>query len=137
MHMFHRLSIVLSLVFCLVGGLSEAWGYPDKPITLIIPVGAGGSHDLTARALASVAVDYLGQPIIVTLKPGGGGAIGSDFVSKSAPDGYTLMMGYPGQTAFSRPSKEDRRVLPVWRQSAESTIARRHCGPDRYTVQNL
>src|SRR4030042_1587914 len=71
----------------------EAQEFPAKPVMLVIPFGAGGSHDLTARAVTSVAADYLGQPMLVQLKPGGGGAIASDFVSKAAPDGYTLLFG--------------------------------------------
>jgi tripartite-type tricarboxylate transporter receptor subunit TctC len=74
----------------------QAQTFPTKPITLIIPVGAGGSHDLTARALSSVAMEYLGQPLVIQLKPGGGGAIGTDFVAKAAPDGHTLLFGGPG-----------------------------------------
>jgi tripartite-type tricarboxylate transporter receptor subunit TctC len=69
--------------------------FPTKPITLIIPTAAGGSHDLTARAVTSVAEKYLGQPMIVELKPGGGGAIGTEQVFQAAPDGYTLLMGGP------------------------------------------
>lgn len=75
---------------------AEAQDFPTKPVTLVIPFGAGGSHDLTARAVTSVAADYLGQPMIVQLKPGGGGAIASDFVLKAAPDGYTLLFGGVG-----------------------------------------
>ena len=78
------------------GHVGAAEEFPNKPVSLVIPVGAGGSHDLTARALASVAPQYLGQPLIIQLKPGGGGAIGSDFVAKSKPDGYTLLFGGPG-----------------------------------------
>jgi tripartite-type tricarboxylate transporter receptor subunit TctC len=70
-----------------------ATDYPTKPITLIIPAGPGGSHDLTARAFTSVASQYLGQPMIVELKPGGGGAIGSALVAGAEPDGYTLELG--------------------------------------------
>ena len=68
----------------------QAQEYPTKPVTLVIPFDAGGSHDLTARAVTSVAAEYLGQPILVQLKPGGGGAIAAEFVSKAAPDGYTF-----------------------------------------------
>jgi tripartite-type tricarboxylate transporter receptor subunit TctC len=106
-----KISLFISLLTLLFVGLVEAWSYPDKPITLVIPVGAGGSHDLTARALVSVAADYLGQPIIVSLKPGGGGVIGSDFVARSAPDGYTLMMGYPGANSIF-PAIEGRSKGP-------------------------
>ena len=95
-----RYATILSVLIlgCLTwtGHVGAAEEFPSKPVTLVIPVGAGGSHDLTARALASVAPQYLGQPVIIQLKPGGGGAIGSDFVAKSKPDGYTLLFGGPG-----------------------------------------
>jgi tripartite-type tricarboxylate transporter receptor subunit TctC len=61
----------------------QAQEYPTKPITLINPMGAGGSHDLTMRAVTSVANDYLGQPMIVQIKSGGGGTIGSEIVAKA------------------------------------------------------
>jgi tripartite-type tricarboxylate transporter receptor subunit TctC len=85
--------------------------FPTKPITLIIPVGAGGSHDLTARAVTSVAANYLGQPIIVQLKPGGGGAIGSEIVAKASPDGYTLLFGGMGWST-TYPAVEGRSKGP-------------------------
>jgi tripartite-type tricarboxylate transporter receptor subunit TctC len=90
---------------------AQAQDYPAKPVTLVIPVGAGGSHDLTARAVTSVAADHLGQPIVIQLKPGGGGAIGSDFVSKAAPDGYTLLFGGPGWSSIL-PAVEGRSKGP-------------------------
>ena len=91
--------------------LAQAQDFPTKPITLVIPVGAGGSHDLTARAVTSVAADYLGQPVIIQLKPGGGGAIGSDLVSKATPDGYTLLFGGPGWSSIL-PAVEGRSKGP-------------------------
>ncbi len=89
----------------------QAQEFPTKPVNLIIPVGAGGSHDLTARAVTSVAVDYLGQPVIIQLKPGGGGAIGSEFVAKAPPDGYTLLFGGPGWST-TLPAIEGRSKGP-------------------------
>jgi len=103
--------IVFGMVLLLGYGVGQTAEFPAKPITLIVPVGAGGSHDLTARAVASVATDYLGQPIIVQVKPGGGGAIGSDFVSKAAPDGYTLLFGGPGWST-TLPAIEGRSKGP-------------------------
>jgi tripartite-type tricarboxylate transporter receptor subunit TctC len=85
--------------------------FPTKAVTLIIPVGAGGSHDLTARAMVSVIQQYLGQPMIVELRPGGGGAIGSNQVAKSKPDGYTLLFGGPGWST-ALPAIEGRSVGP-------------------------
>ena len=65
--------------------------YPSKPITLIIPLGAGGSHDLNARVFTSVIPTYLGQAMVVKLMPGAGGQIGTAAAIKAKPDGYTLI----------------------------------------------
>jgi tripartite-type tricarboxylate transporter receptor subunit TctC len=89
----------------------QAQDYPTKPVTLVNPMGAGGSHDLTMRAVASVATDYLGQPVIVQIKSGGGGAIGSEMVVKSQPDGYTLLAGGPGWNT-TLPAVEGRSKGP-------------------------
>ena len=99
--------------FCAAGVMAAEKGkeFPTKPVTLIIPVGAGGSHDLTARAVTSVAINYLGQPIIIQLKPGGGGAIGSEQVAKAAPDGYTLLFGGMGWSS-TLPAVEGRSKGP-------------------------
>jgi tripartite-type tricarboxylate transporter receptor subunit TctC len=65
--------------------------YPEKPITLVLPVGAGGSHDRNARVFTSVIPTYLGNAIIVKLMPGASGQVGTANVAKSKPDGYTLL----------------------------------------------
>lgn len=70
--------------------------YPNKPVELVIPFGAGGSHDLHARAIASSITQYLGQPMVVTLKPGGNGAVGVDYCAKAKPDGYTVLFSGSG-----------------------------------------
>jgi tripartite-type tricarboxylate transporter receptor subunit TctC len=89
-------------IFALLSVLSfqsvQAQEYPTKPVTLVIPLSAGGSHDLTARAVITVAKKYLGQPIVILNKPGGGGAIGTEAVANAAPDGYTLLLGWPGSS---------------------------------------
>ena len=99
------------MVLLLGSQFVSAQDYPTKPVILVIPMGAGGSHDLTARAVTSVAADYLGQPIIIQLKPGGGGAIGTEFVAKAPPDGYTLLFGGPGW-ATTLPAIEGRSKGP-------------------------
>ena len=68
--------------------------YPEKPIQLVVPYGAGGSTDLLARAVAQVAPKYFSQPIVVVNKPGGGAIPGRLDVARSRPDGYTLLFGY-------------------------------------------
>ena len=72
--------------------LSTAWAeYPEKPMELVVPFGSGGSTDLAARVLASVIPSYLGQPVVVINKKGGGGLVGMNYVAKAKPDGYTIM----------------------------------------------
>jgi len=68
-------SIILLALMVLSLQTALAQAYPTKPIKIVVPSRAGGGHDLTFRAVTSVAADYLGQPVIVQLKPGGGGAI--------------------------------------------------------------
>ena len=103
--------VMLLMLLFLVPPVVQAQDYPTKPVTLVVPMGAGGSHDLTARAVTSVAVDYLGQPVIIQLKPGGGGAIGSEFAAKAAPDGYISLMGGPGPNT-TLPAVEGRSKGP-------------------------
>ena len=75
-------------------GLVWAQNYPNKPIRLVVTFPTGGAPDTLARIFSEKA--QLGHPVVVDNKPGAGGNIGSDFVAKSAPDGYTIVMGTVG-----------------------------------------
>jgi tripartite-type tricarboxylate transporter receptor subunit TctC len=77
-------------------GFATAQGYPAKPVRFVVPYPAGGVNDIVARMLAQRMAAALGQPWIVDNRPGRGGNIGTDFVAKSAPDGYTLVHGGMG-----------------------------------------
>ncbi len=66
--------------------------YPSRPVQLIHGFGAGGNADVVARLVGQKLQDLLGQPVVVDIKSGAGGAIASGFVAKSAPDGYNLVM---------------------------------------------
>jgi tripartite-type tricarboxylate transporter receptor subunit TctC len=68
--------------------------YPSKPITAIVPMAAGGSSDLMARAIEKFWTKYSPQPLVIVNKPGGGGVVGTEQVVRSRPDGYTLYIGY-------------------------------------------
>ena len=72
---------------------SAATNYPIKPISFIVPYGAGGGSDSRARQITNLLSIELGQPIIVENKVGAGGNIGTEFIAHSAPDGYTIGMG--------------------------------------------
>ncbi|QPM90477.1 tripartite tricarboxylate transporter substrate binding protein [Pseudooceanicola algae] len=65
--------------------------YPEKPVTMVIPLGAGGSHDLNARVITSILPNYLDQSVIVQLTPGAGGQKGTQEVARAKPDGYKLL----------------------------------------------
>ena len=72
----------------------EVSSYPNKPIRIINPLAVGGAVDTMARMLAPSLQEILGQTIVIESKPGAGGTIGSNFVAKSTPDGYTILMVY-------------------------------------------
>jgi len=70
--------------------------YPGRPIHLIVGFAAGGGNDIIARVFGQKLSESLGQPVIVENKPGGGAIVATDYVAKSAPDGYTLLMSASG-----------------------------------------
>jgi tripartite-type tricarboxylate transporter receptor subunit TctC len=85
----------------LTSGTTLAQAWPSKPISLIVPFPAGGTTDVLARALAEKLTVSLGQTVIVESKPGAGATLGADYVSKSRPDGYTLLVGAVHHTIAS------------------------------------
>ena len=80
-------AIALSLV---AGAVQAAW--PDRPITLVVPWGAGGGTDATARIVGSLLERELGQPVNVVNRTGGSGVVGHQAIATAAPDGYTIGM---------------------------------------------
>lgn len=67
--------------------------FPTKPVTMIVPYGAGGGTDTMARVLAKALQKELGQPVVVTNRKGGGGSIGASYLKNAPADGYTFLMG--------------------------------------------
>lgn len=82
--------VTLLLVFS-SHAFSQA-AYPSKPLKIVVPFGAGGVADLTARTVAQKLGENLGQSIVIENKPGAGGVVATDAVAKAAPDGYTLLL---------------------------------------------
>jgi tripartite-type tricarboxylate transporter receptor subunit TctC len=95
------------LVAAAFGTGALAQDYPNQPITLVVPYGAGGASDLAGRALAEVAGEHLGQPIVVTNQPGAGGMVGARAVSDGDPDGYTLLLSRVGMALAPAVTPED------------------------------
>ena len=94
-----------------LAGVTAAWsqGFPNKPVKIIVPAPPGGTADIFARALAQRMQTAMGQPFVVEYKPGAATNIGSDFVAKAAPDGYTLLLN--GITLASNPALVAKPVI--------------------------
>lgn len=110
------------IVTAVVASLSIAHAsdtFPNKPIKFIVPYAAGGATDTTARLVSKELTAILGQPVIVENKAGAGGNIGTDYVAKSTPDGYTMLLAYTGPMAInpslydSLPFKPRQDFAPV------------------------
>jgi tripartite-type tricarboxylate transporter receptor subunit TctC len=98
------LSAALMFAVCVFAGPAAAQSdYPSKPITLIVPFGAGGAVDLAARVVADGLRAELGQPVIVDNRAGGSGLLGMRAAASAAPDGYTLILS----------SESNHIVLPL------------------------
>jgi tripartite-type tricarboxylate transporter receptor subunit TctC len=83
---------LLALALLAFLSAAHAQPYPSKPIRIIVPYAAGGTSDILARQIGPKLTDAWGQPVIVENKPGANGNVGADFVAKSPPDGYTLLL---------------------------------------------
>jgi len=91
---FRAIGLCLAALAALLLGapVSQAQDFPSKPIRIIVPYTAGGSSDYVARTIATRLQENLKNPVTVENKPGGNAQIGCDYVAKSAPDGYTLLL---------------------------------------------
>lgn len=88
---FQRLASGL-LASLLLASLAGAQTFPYKPVKIVVPFGAGGVADLTARTVAQKLSESLGQPVVIDNKPGAGGVVAGDAVAKAEPDGHTLLL---------------------------------------------
>jgi tripartite-type tricarboxylate transporter receptor subunit TctC len=106
----------------LLAGAAAAQSYPNKPIRIVVPYAAGGTSDILARQIGPKLNEAWGQAVVVENKPGANGNVGADFVAKSAPDGYTLLLTDLGGLVISasvypklpfNPSKDFSPVVMV------------------------
>lgn len=87
--------------FLVCAAVSVAADYPTKPIKLVVPYAAGGTSEVLARGLARRLGEALGQPVVIENVGGAGSTLGTALVARSAPDGYTLLLGYNGGLTIS------------------------------------
>lgn len=85
-------TVIWALCLIVSPWASSQQAYPSKPLKIVVPFGAGGVADLTARTVAQKMGENMGQSIVIENKPGAGGVVATDAVAKSAPDGYTLLL---------------------------------------------
>ncbi len=120
MKLLARLAVAVSMLVFHGSALAQA--YPTKPIRVVVPFVAGGSSDIVARAIAAKFQDFLGQPGVVENRPGANGSIAAEFVAKSDPDGYTILVGSIGVFSINAALFKDLRYHPV-RDFAPITLA--------------
>ncbi len=87
-----KFAVLIPFISCNLSNAQTPTGFPNRPIKLVVGFPAGASSDVVARLVAQKLGENLGQPISVDNKPGAGSSIGADFVAKSTPDGYTLLL---------------------------------------------
>ena len=103
---------------CLAGaaalpGFAQAQTFPTRPITLVVPFAAGGSTDIVARIVGQKMGEILGQTVVIENRAGAGGSVGGTAVAKSAPDGYTILMGTISTHAINPAVLKNPQTDPV------------------------
>src|SRR3954462_3096467 len=117
-----RMKFFVATLILAVSQAALAQSYPNKPIRLIVPYAAGGTSDILARQIGPKLTEAWGQPVVIENKTGANGNVGADFVAKSAPDGYALLLTDVGGLVISasvypqlpfNPAKDFTPVLMV------------------------
>lgn len=100
-----RVAMLLACVAVLPASTVSAQGFPNRPITIVVPVGPGSAADTVPRLLSQKVSELLGQPVIVLNKPGGSTMIADDYVYRAPPDGYTLLCTTTGMVIAAGAAK--------------------------------
>ena len=117
---------LFAMVF--ICGRSDAADYPERPVRIVVPSGAGGGPDTTARLMAAELTRQLGQQFVVDNRPGASGVIGIEMIVRAIPDGYTVGFGNTNTLATNRhlisrlPYDPDRDIQPVVQTTATPFI---------------
>jgi tripartite-type tricarboxylate transporter receptor subunit TctC len=113
-----RRTLLAGSALAAVPRLGHAQAFPDRPIRFVVPYAPGGSTDTSSRIVAEKLAQILGQPVVVENKAGGGTIIGTEFVARSKPDGYTLLLSPAALIANAAfgvkvPYDIDKDLVPV------------------------
>ena len=143
--MLRALFAGLLVLLPLAGDVIAQDAYPSRPITLVSPYPPGGAADLTARPLAPAMERVLKQPVVVVNRTGAGGAVGTEFVSRAAPDGYTLMLTVfsistipeADRVAGRKPRFTRDQFVPIARINADPTLVIVHPSTQWKSVKDL
>jgi len=126
--MKNTLKLGLLCLAWIASSASAADAYPSKSIRMVVPFNAGGTTDILARAIGQKLSEVFGQQVVVDNRAGAGGNIGADVVAKSAPDGYTLLMGTVGTHAINpslyakMPFDHLKDFVPITQVAAVSNV---------------
>lgn len=115
---FGKPGILSCFAGLVLAGGAHAQGYPERPITLVVPVAAGGGTDASARVIAEGLGQELGRPVLVENRPGAFGVVGAQAVADASPDGYRLLYAYSGiltvnQHVFTTLSYDPEALVPI------------------------
>ncbi|HEX2198896.1 MAG TPA: tripartite tricarboxylate transporter substrate-binding protein, partial [Burkholderiales bacterium] len=124
-----RIAVLAALSCFSVFGIAQD-AYPTKPITMIVPFPPGGVADIVGRPLAATMEKTLRQPVVIVNRTGAGGAVGMAAAAKSAPDGYTILMGLSSISIFpvsdrisgKTPPYELKDFAPIALVTADPTV---------------
>ncbi|HEY5166654.1 MAG TPA: tripartite tricarboxylate transporter substrate-binding protein, partial [Pseudolabrys sp.] len=99
--MMRTLTLMVALILAGACAQASAQPYPAKPIRLVVGFAPGGAADFVARALGDALGRVLGQSIVIENRAGAGSSIAADYVAKSAPDGYTMLIASPSSISVN------------------------------------
>jgi tripartite-type tricarboxylate transporter receptor subunit TctC len=135
-------SFITTVVCTVIAATVSAQTWPTKPVKIVVPAPAGSSLDIVARLLGDKLKDKWGQPVIVEPKPGAGGMLGVDMAAK-ATDGHTLVIGFPGPTAYApflykkMPYDAMKDIVPIVITTTQPNVLAVNANLPVKTVQEL